>query len=75
MDIEFSAPGSPTAQYCALIQRNRATDHVGSGMVEAMSADDCVFCRVVAGTVESSRVYEDDEAAEHIRSGMAASPS
>ena len=26
-----------------------------------MSADDCVFCRVVAGTVESSRVYEDDE--------------
>lgn len=30
-------------------------------MVEAMSADDCVFCRVVAGTVESSRVYEDDE--------------
>ncbi|MBP2380524.1 HIT family protein [Brachybacterium sacelli] len=26
-----------------------------------MSADECIFCQVVAGTVESSRVYEDDE--------------
>jgi diadenosine tetraphosphate (Ap4A) HIT family hydrolase len=26
-----------------------------------MSAEECVFCRVVDGTVESSRVYEDDE--------------
>lgn len=26
-----------------------------------MSVDDCAFCRVVAGTLESSRVYEDDE--------------
>lgn len=26
-----------------------------------MSVDDCVFCRVVAGTLESSRVYEDGE--------------
>lgn len=43
------------------IPRNRATGRVGSGMVESMSADDCIFCRVVAGTVESSRVYEDDE--------------
>lgn len=43
------------------IQQNRATDRVGSGMVESMSANDCVFCRVVTGTVESSRVYEDDE--------------
>ncbi|MGP5053331.1 HIT family protein [Brachybacterium alimentarium] len=43
------------------IQQNRATGRVGSGMVESMSADDCVFCRVVTGTVESSRVYEDDE--------------
>lgn len=25
-----------------------------------MSADECIFCRVVAGTVESSRVYEDE---------------
>lgn len=26
-----------------------------------MSAEECVFCQVVDGTVESSRVYEDDE--------------
>ena len=26
-----------------------------------MSAEECVFCRVVDGTVESSRVYENDE--------------
>lgn len=26
-----------------------------------MSVDDCVFCRVVAGTLESSRVYEDED--------------
>lgn len=26
-----------------------------------MSAEECVFCRVVDGTVESCRVYEDDE--------------
>lgn len=26
-----------------------------------MSAEECVFCRVVDGTVESSRVYEDGE--------------
>jgi len=26
-----------------------------------MSDDDCVFCRVVAGTLESSRVYEDED--------------
>jgi len=26
-----------------------------------MSADDCVFCRVVAGALESSRVYEDED--------------
>lgn len=26
-----------------------------------MSVDDCVFCRVVAGTLESSPVYEDED--------------
>lgn len=29
--------------------------------MESMSAEECVFCRVVDGTVESSPVYEDDE--------------
>ena len=32
-----------------------------SGTVGVMGTDDCVFCRVVAGSLESSRVYEDDE--------------
>lgn len=26
-----------------------------------MSVDECVFCRVVAGTLESSRAYEDEQ--------------
>ena len=29
--------------------------------MEPLSAEECVFCQVVDGTVESSRVYEDDE--------------
>lgn len=28
--------------------------------MESVSAEECVFCQVVDGTVESSRVYEDD---------------
>ncbi len=40
---------------------NEASVCISAGMMESMSAEECVFCRVVDGTVESSRVYEDDE--------------
>lgn len=34
---------------------------LGSDTVARMSVDECVFCRVVAGTLESSRAYEDEQ--------------
>src|SRR5690606_12951522 len=40
---------------------NPGAARVGTGIMESMSAEECVFCRVVDGTVESSPVYEDDE--------------